>query len=152
MINQRAAGDARHSRSGKDGALYNQDGVLLASIESFTSQVNFNNSQYKVIGNMQELETAGTFKVTLTFSQIVIEDDEMIVELMEALETQSMPVWNFQGTLQGRNGSEERVVYRECIPSGQIDIQNITTGDTIKRSWNLAVNRPPKLQSLLNIG
>lgn len=84
-------------------------------------------------------------------SQVVVEDDAFIEELMEALETQVMPVWDFQGSLLGRNGSEERVIYRECIPSGQVDIQNVTTGDVIKRNWNFFVNRAPKLQSLLGI-
>ena len=31
MINQKASGDSRYARTGKDGAFYNQDGVLLAS-------------------------------------------------------------------------------------------------------------------------
>ena len=151
MINKRAAGDARFARTGKDGALYNADGVLLATVESFTTNVSYNNASYSVLGNAQELETANTFKVTLTMSQVVVEDDAFIIELTEAMETQMMPVWDFQGVLLGRNGSEERYVYRECIPSGQIDLQNITTGDVIKRAWNFAVNRPPKLQSLLSI-
>ena len=151
MINTKAAGDARHARHGKDGALYNKNGVLIATVENFVSQVSFNNATYSVLGNAQELETAGTFKVTLTMSQIVIEDDTMIQELMQALETQTMPVWDFQGVLKGRHNSEERVVYRECIPSGAIDIQNISTGDVIKRAWSFAVNKPPKLQSLLTI-
>lgn len=152
MRNARAAGDSRHARTGKDGALYNRDGVLLATVESFQSNVNFSNAKYSVLGNAQDLETANTFAVTLSMSQIVVEDDAFIVELMEALENQTMPVWDFQGSLLGRNGSEERVVYRECVPSGQVDIQNIAVGDVIKRSWNFAVNQPPKLQSLLSIG
>ena len=151
MINTRAAGDSRFARTGKDGAFYNSDGVLLATVESFTSNVNYNNASYSVLGNAQELETANTFKVTLTMSQIVVEDDAFIQELTKAMESQIMPVWNFQGTLKGRNDSEERMVYRDCIPSGQIDLQNVTTGDVIKRAWNFAVNRPPKLQSLLTI-
>lgn len=96
----------------------------------------------------QELETANTFKVALTMSQVVVEDDAFIQELVEAMESQTMPVWDFQGVLKGRNGTEERMVYRECIPSGQVDLQNITVGDVIKRAWNFAVNRPPKLQNL----
>ena len=84
-------------------------------------------------------------------SQVVIEDDQFIIELMEAMETQTMPVWGFKGTLMGRNGSTETVVYDECIPSGQIDIQNLTVGDVIKRNWNLFVNRPPALQQQLTI-
>lgn len=151
MRNVQAAGDSRHARTGKDGAFYDADGVMLATVESFTSNVSWNNAKYSVLGDAQEHETANTFSVSLTMSQIVVEDDRFIEELMESLETQIMPSWNFQGTLLGRNGSEERVVYRECIPSGQVDIQNVTVGDVIKRSWNFFVNRPPKLQSLLSV-
>lgn len=151
MINTRAAGDARHARTGKDGAFYNSDGVLLATVESFTSNVSFNNASYSVLGNAQELETANTFKVSLTMSQIVVEDDAFIQELVKAMKDQTMPYWNFQGVLLGRNGSEQRIVYSECVPSGQVDLQNITTGDVVKRSWNFAVNQPPALQSLLSI-
>ena len=151
MRNVRAAGDARHARTGKDGAFYNNDGVLLATVESFTSNVTYNNAKYSVLGDAQEHETANTFSVNLTMSQVVIEDDAFIVEVYEAMENQTMPVWNFQGSLMGRNGSEERVMYRECIPSGQIDLQNVTVGDVIKRNWNFFVNRPPKLQSLLGV-
>ena len=38
MRNPQAAGDARHGRTGKDGAFYSDDGVLLATVESFTSK------------------------------------------------------------------------------------------------------------------
>jgi len=151
MINTRAAGDARQARTGKDGAFYNADGVLLATVESFSSNVSFNNASYSVLGNAQELESANTFKVTLTMSQIVVEDDAFIQELVTAMKEQTMPYWNFQGVLVGRNGSEQRMVYSECVPSGQVDLQNITTGDVVKRAWNFAVNQPPELQSLLSI-
>lgn len=152
MRNERAAGDARNARSGKDGAFYNKDGVLLATVEQFTSSASFNNYKYNVLGDAQEHETTGTYGISLTMTQIVVEDDEFIIELMKALETQVMPVWDFQGSLLGRNGSEERVIYRDCIPSGQIDIQNVQVGDTIKRNWNFFVNRSPRMQSQLSIG
>lgn len=151
MRNGRAAKDSRHARTGKDGAFYSKSGKLLATVEQFTSNVNWNNAKYSVLGDAQEHETANTFSVSLTMSQIVVEDDKFIVELMDALETQIMPVWDFQGSLMGRNDSEERVIYRDCIPSGQVDIQNVAVGDVIKRNWNFFVNRAPKLQSLLSI-
>lgn len=151
MRNQQAAGDSRHARTGKDGAFYNKNGKLLASTEKFTSTVTYNNSKYQVLGDAQEHETANTFSVSLTMTQVVVEDDEFIIELTNAMETQVMPVWDFQGSLLGRNDSEERVIYRDCIPSGQIDIQNVDVGDVIKRNWNLFVNKPPKLQSLLTV-
>lgn len=151
MRNVRAAGDSRHARTGKDGAFYSKDGVLLATVEQFTSNVSWNNSKYNVLGDAQEHETANTFSVNLTMSQIVVEDDEFFVEIMKSMETQDMPVWDFQGSLLGRNGTEQRVIYRACIPSGQIDLQNISVGDVIKRKWNFFVNKPPKLQMLLGI-
>lgn len=151
MRNTQAAGDARHLRTGKDGAFYNQDGVLLATVESFTSNVTFNNAKYSVLGDAQEHESANTFAVNLTMSQVVVESDEFIEELVKALDTQIMPVWNFQGSLLGRNGSEERVTYYECVPSGQVDIQNVAVGDGVKRNWNFFVNRAPSLTSLLSV-
>lgn len=151
MRNPRAASDTRHARTGKDGAFYTEDGVLIASVETFTSNVTWNNAKYQVLGDAQEHETANTFAVSLTMSQIIVEDDIFIQELAEAMETQIIPVWHFQGSLLGRNGSEERMVYRECVPSGQIDLQNITVGDVVKRNWNFFVNSPPRLQNLLSI-
>ena len=74
--NERAAGDSRHARTGKDGAFYSEDGVLLATVDTFTSNVNWNNAKYSVLGDAQEHETANTFAVSLTMSQIVVEDDE----------------------------------------------------------------------------
>ena len=121
MINTRAAGDSRFARTGKDGAIYNADGVLLATVDSFTANVTYNNAAYSVLGNAQELETANTFKVALTMSQVVVEDDAFIQELVEAMESQTMPVWDFQGVLKGRNGTEwytvsvsqaDRLIYR----------------------------------------
>lgn len=151
-INTRAAGDSRHARTGKDGAFYNKDGVMLASVETFTSNVTFNNSKYNVLGDPQEHETSASYSVSLTMTQVVVEDDTMIEELVESLHTGNMPSWDFQGTLTGLNGSEERMVYRDCLPSGQVDLQNIAVGDVIKRAWNFFVNRPPELQKLLTIG
>lgn len=151
MINKQAAADSRHARTGKDGAFYSQDGKLLATVETFTSNVTFNNASYNVLGDAQEHESPNTFKVSLTMSQVVVEDDEFIQELVLALETQIMPVWNFQGSLLGRNGSEERMTYYECIPSGQIDLQNVAVGDVVKRNWNFHVNQAPKITDLLSV-
>ena len=150
-LNTRAGADARHARTGKDGALYNSDGVLLATIESFQSQAAFNNAKYQVLGDGQEHEAMNTYGITLTASQVVVEDDQFIEDIFTFMQTQVMPEWSFQGVVQGRNGSEERVVYREVIPSGTIDLQNISTGDVVKRAWSFFVNQAPALQSRLTV-
>ncbi|MCI8962958.1 MAG: hypothetical protein HFG37_04505 [Eubacterium sp.] len=151
MRNTQAAGDSRFARTGKDGAFYDMDGIMLATVETFTSNVLFNNAQYQVLGDAQEHEAPNTFKVTLTMSQVVVEDDKFIADLMESLDTQIMPVWNFQGSLLGRNGSEERITYYECIPSGLVDLQNVAVGDVVKRNWNFHVNKAPKMTQFLSV-
>ncbi|MBO6268780.1 MAG: hypothetical protein J6N19_06515 [Clostridium sp.] len=149
--NTRAAGDARQARTGKDGGLYNDKGVLLASVDQFQSNVQYNNQAYTVLGDPQEHETSDTYKVSLTFNQLVVEDDAFITELMDSMETNQPPQWNFRGSLLGNNGTEQSVTYRDCLPSGQVDLQNIQVGQVVQRAWNMIVNRPPKLSSLLTI-
>ncbi|MCD8195886.1 MAG: hypothetical protein LUE24_02985 [Lachnospiraceae bacterium] len=149
MLNTRGAQDVRSVLTGKDGALYDDEGTMLATVESFTTQVNVSNATYQPLGDMQTHEAAQSYTVSLTFSQIIIEDDAFISEFMDALSEGTLPMWNFQGLVKGRDGSEQRMNYRSCIPTGTIDLQNLTVGDVIKRSWSFTVNEPPALQSLL---
>ena len=149
MINNRAPIDARKVLTGKDGALYNDEGVMLATVETFQTQVNVTNAKYQPLGDAQEHEVFQSYGVTLTFTEVVIADERFIQELFEAMKTGVMPAWNFQGVVKGRNGSKQRMIYRQCVPSGTIDLQNLSVGDTIKRNWSLFVNDPPELQSLL---
>lgn len=149
MLNNRAPIDVRKVLTGKDGALYNDEGVMLATVETFQTQVNVTNAKYQPLGDAQEHEVFQAYGVTLTFTEVVIADERFIQELFEGMKTGVMPAWNFQGVVKGRNGSEQRMIYRQCVPSGTIDLQNLSVGDTIKRAWSLFVNDPPELQSLL---
>ena len=149
MFNTRGPIDTRKVLTGKDGALFNDEGVMLATVEPFKTQVNVTNAKYQPLGDAQEHEVFQSYAVTLIFTETVIADERFIIELFEGFKSGVMPEWNFQGVVKGRNGSEQRMVYRQCVPSGMIDLQNLTVGDTIKREWNLFVNDPPELQSLL---
>jgi len=149
MFNNRAPIDTRKTLTGKDGALFNDAGVMLATIETFQTQVNVTNAKYQPLGDAQEHEVFQAYGVTLTFTEIVIEDERFIQELFNGMKTGVMPSWNFQGVVKGRNDSEQRMIYRQCVPSGTIDLQNLSVGDIIKRAWSLFVNDPPELQSLL---
>lgn len=149
MFNTRGPIDTRKVLTGKDGALFNDEGVMLATVEPFKTQVNVTNAKYQPLGDAQEHEVFQSYAVTLVFTETVIADERFIIELFEGFKTGVMPEWNFQGVVKGRNGSEQRMVYRQCVPSGMIDLQNLTVGDTIKREWNLFVNDPPELQGLL---
>lgn len=149
MLNNRAPIDTRLALTGKNGALYSDDGTMLATVETFQTQVNVTNAKYQPLGDAQEHEVFQSYGVTLTFTEIVVSDEQFIQEMFEAMRTGEMPHWNFQGVVKGRNGSEQRMNYRQCVPSGTIDLQNLSVGDIIKRAWSLFVNEPPELQKLL---
>ena len=140
MLNTRAATDARHSRAGKDAMIYNEKGTPFAQVESFTASSSFNNYQYSPLGQNRELEVNNTVGVKINISEIVVLDGELFNTLMKAIANGESPVMVFQGVIEGRNGSQERVVYRECIFSGDSDIQNVSTGDVLKRAFSLHCN------------
>lgn len=150
MYNNRGPQDTRFALTGKDAALYNGDGVLLATVENFQVQVNVTNGTYQPLGDAQEHDVLQSYKVTLTASQITIEDDYLIQDVFNMMHEGQQPDWTFQGVVYGRNGSAQRMNYRGCVPAGNIDLQNASVGDIIKRAWNMTVNDPPELQSLLN--
>jgi hypothetical protein len=149
MFNNSSPIDTRKVLTGKDGALFNDQGVMLATVETFQTQVNVTNAKYQPLGDAQEHEVFQSYGVTLTFTETVISDEQFISELFAAMKSGVMPSWNFQGVVNGRNGSQQRMIYRQCVPSGTIDLQNLSVGDIIKRAWSLFVNDPPELQSLL---
>ncbi len=150
MLNNRGPLDVRKTLSGKDGALFAEDGTLLATIETFQTKVSVTNAKYQPLGDAQEHESFTGYNVTLTFTETVISDERFIQELFDGMASGEMPSWNFQGVVRGRDGSWQRMNYRQCVPSGDIDLQNLSIGDLIKRAWSLFVNEPPELQSLLS--
>ena len=69
IINTQAIADARKARTGKDGALYNGRGKLLARVETFQSQMAVSNQKYHPLGTPREQEVLDTIGVTLTFTE-----------------------------------------------------------------------------------
>lgn len=150
MLNNRGPIDTRLALTGKNGALYRDDGTMLATCESFQVQVNITNAKYQPLGDSQEHEVFQSYGVTLAYTEVVVTDELFISDLFDGMVSGNMPSWNFQGVVKGRNGSEQRMNYRQCVPSGAIDLQNVAVGDLLKRAWSLFVNEPPELQKLLS--
>ena len=142
--------DARRVFTGKDGLFFNESGIILATTETYQVQLNVTNAKYQPLGDAQEHEAFQSYSVSLNFTEVVVEDNAFIQELFNMLHSGQGTMWTFQGVLKGRNGSEERMIYRDCVPSGNVDLQNISVGDLIKRQWSMFVNRPPELQNLLS--
>lgn len=149
IINTKAAADARKARTGKDGALFNSKGKLLASTETFQSQMAVANQKYHPLGTPKEYEVFDSYGLTLNFTELVVEDGEFITDLLKMQTTGKIPEWNFQGVLKGSNGSQQRYIYNNCVPSGNIDLQNIAVGSIVKRQWSLFVNGDVKPQGKL---
>ena len=150
MWNERGPIDVRRVFTGKDALLFSEDGTMLATVETYQTQVNVTNATYQPLGDAQQHEAFQAYGLTFTCTETIIEDTAFIQELVNGMAVGQMPRWTFQGTLKGRNGSEERFIYRDCVPSGNIDIQNMTVGDLIKRQWSLFVNNRLELQNLLS--
>ena len=89
--------------------------------------------------------------VTVNISEIVVLDGELFNAVINAIANGESPVLMFTGVIEGRNGSQERVTYRECILSGDSDIQNVATGDVLKRSFALHCNGKVENKSKLTI-
>lgn len=144
--------DARRLFSGKDALLLSaDDGQTLATVDSFQAQVTFNSTQFQPLGSPIQQEFLTGYSVSLTISECVIEDNRFVRELFEFFQKgRHSPHWNFAGVVYGYNNSTSFMVFRDCIPSGNLDLMNITIGEIWKRSWTLHVQQPPTLQSLLS--
>ena len=152
MYNNRGPLDTRRVFSGKDGMLFGENGLHLATVDAYQAQVNVTNATYQPLGDAQEHKHLVGYSVTLSITSCVVEDTQFVQDLFSMMKSgqPSDAKWTFQGVIKGRNGSEERMIFRDCVPDGNIDLQNISSGDIIKRQWSLFVNRPPELQGLLS--
>ena len=149
IINRLSTERARQVRTGKDGAIYNSMGNLLASMESYNSQINFVNAKHQELGNNQVLEANTGYEVTLKFTETVVEDIQFVEDVNLYQNEGIVPNWTFQGVICGANGSEDRTIYPNCIPSGTLDLQNVSSGDVIKRAWSVYVNGRVRKQGTL---
>lgn len=149
IVNQQAVEDSRKVVTGTDACLLNSNGKILGRVETYTSQVQPSVATYQPLGDPQQHDVPTGYKVTLNFTEIMVEDEEMIDDLFLFINEGRRPEWNFQGVVKGQNGGEQRYIYNYCVPSGNIDLQNITVGDVIKRNWNLTVNGSVKAQGKL---
>lgn len=142
--------DARMVYSGKDTCIFDEDGTLLSTVESFQAQVSFTNATYQALGSPIQQEFLTAYAVTIVASQCIIADDKFIKDVVDFFHVgRHAPMWSIQSVIMGYDGSESRFIFRDCVPTSQWDLHNFTVGDIVKRSLNFHVNQPPDLQKLL---
>lgn len=100
MLNTRASNDARHARAGKDAGLFDENGVMFASVESFQTKAAFNNIKYAPLGQNQELEANNTYGITISISEIVVEDGYLFNQVMKAVQSGESPVITVDGVVE----------------------------------------------------
>lgn len=148
-INNSGSRDVRRLFSGKDGAIFSEDGELLATITAWQAQCSFTNANYQPLGDAQVHQHMTSYEVSLTITEAVIETSRFVQDVYNWALEGYVVNWTFRGQIVGWKGSAESVVFRDCTPSGQIDLQNMQPGDLMQRSWNLHVNGKVELQTLL---
>lgn len=85
MYNNRGPQDTRFAVTGKDGVIYDGNGKMLATVESYQVQVNVTNATYQPLGDAQEHSVLQSYKVTLTMSQVIVEDDDLITDVFDMM-------------------------------------------------------------------
>ncbi len=148
-LNDQSILDVRKLITGKDGQLFVStkagNNVFLAEVDSFQAQLSPSNTDYQPVGSALVYAINTGYTVTLTLTEAVVRDDVMLTELIDDLRNGYFPSFDFQGKMRRRDGQAERIVYRNCIPDGTVDLQNLTPGEIIKRSWSFRVNASPEM-------
>ncbi len=135
--------------TGKDGrlnVLLNGTSYFLAEIDTFKTIMNFESVDIQPVGAIVKGAVPTGVTIELTFTEMVIRDDLMLEPLIEAVSNGYVPVYVFEGIIEKPDKSdEERVVYRDCLPAGSFDLQNLVPGEVVKRERAFRVNSIPKL-------
>ena len=148
-LNDQSLLDVRKLITGKDGRLFvttkKGTNLFLAEVDTFQAQLSPANTDYQPVGSALVYAVNTGYSVTLTLTEAVVRDDVMLTELITDLQNGYFPAFDFQGKMRRRDGQAERVVYRNCIPDGTIDLQNLNPGEIIKRAWSFRVNATPEI-------
>lgn len=149
-VNNHGTADVRGIFSGKDAALYDEDGTHLATVTQFQGQINTNNATYNPLGSAQTYKHLLTYEITLTIQETIIESSKFIKDMYDWLMNGYPVWWTFKSTIFGWNGSNETIIFRDCVPDGQLDLHNFNTGELWVRSWTLHCNAQPEMQQRLS--
>jgi hypothetical protein len=148
-LNDQSILDVRQLITGKDGQLFVSSragvNIFLAEADTFSAQLSPTNVNYQPVGSALEYAVNTGYSITLAMTEAVVRDDVMLEELIDDIRQGYFPSYEFQGKLRRRDGQAQRIVYRRCVPDGTIDLQNLTPGEIIKRSWSFRVNASPEM-------
>lgn len=138
--------------TGKDGRLFvevNGVNVFLAEVNTYSVTMNVNVVEKQPVGSIlvHRIPTGVTFD--LTYTEMVIRDDLIVEPLLQAIQSGSLPVYNFQGVAVKPDGQEQRIAFNNAVPNGTFGLQSLTPGEVIEREQSFALNKIPQFISSL---
>ncbi len=139
--------DTRELMTGKDGKLLVQAGkemAFLAEINTFAVTMSVNTVEKQPVGSIlvHRIPTGVTFD--LTFTEMVVRDDLIMVPLLDAIQKGNLPDYNFQGVAIKPDGTEQRITFENAVPNGSFGLQSLTPGEVIEREQSFALNKIPQ--------
>jgi hypothetical protein len=141
--------DVRQLLTGKDGQVFissrNGVNIFLAEVDDFQARLNFKNVDYQPVGSYLEYGVPTGYSINVTMTEAVIRDDVMLEEVIDDIQNGWTPTFSIVGKLRRRDGQAQRIVYRWCLPDGELDLQNLKPGEIIKRSWSFRCNASPEM-------
>ncbi len=134
--------------SGKDGMLSIEiDGVMtdLAEIENFSTNMDVAAVDKQPVGDIVVHSVPTGVSFSLVFTEMVVRDDLIIEPLLDSIAKGQIPIYHFQGKMDKPDGTEQRIGYNNCVPSGSFGLQNLTPGEVVTREQNFRINEVPNL-------
>ncbi len=142
--------DWRKVRTGKDGSLSVKlpggGEALIGECDTFRMWMSYTNVDFQPVGSAVNFAVPTGHTIHVSLTETVIRDDLMIDAVMEAVKD-GAPEFVFTGKLEGKsnlNVPRTSIRCEACIPDGEIDLLNITPGETVKRAWTFRSNADPK--------
>lgn len=146
--------DATKPMTGMDGQLFVSVGKVvdefMAEVNTFKTNFSLSSVDWQPVGSPLIFAVPTGYTLQLSFEEVIIRDDLMLMSLIEGMRKGIFPEYGFQGVLRRRDNQEERVIYRKCLPIGDIDLQNVTPGEIVKRNWSFRINSPPEVIKYIN--
>lgn len=139
--------DPRKVMTGHDGKLYiviEGTSIFMANVDTFQAQLNFSNIDFNPIGDRWTYPIQGNVSGNLTITEAVVSDEFTLGPVLDAIAAGKKIFYQFRGVLDRQyDAKQEDITYKECVPDGTWDIQNLTPGDVIKRSLGFRMGVVP---------
>ncbi len=138
--------DTRELMTGRDGRLFVEAGdvnIFLAEIESYSLKMNVNAVDKQPVGSIISFKVPTGVQFELTLKEMVVRDDVIIKPLLDEIKKGNLPWYNFQSVAVKPDGTEQRFMLNNAVPSGSFDLQTLTPGEVITREQTFTVNSIP---------